>query len=157
MWLSCDLAGGAPRNWRLGVGGSFIILCPNKSCFVTVLEIMLPLFANRLQTVWKELCAAGLSTGPAGLCPQRLSQCIGRGFSLVLPAQTWALMLREAVCREGNLIGLGRLTGSLLAPQRRHPSRLSLTMASPLTVCSRNLNPELFVLLDLAISFLCFP
>lgn len=32
---------------------SFIILCPNKSCFVTILEIMLPLFAKRLQTVCK--------------------------------------------------------------------------------------------------------
>lgn len=67
MWLNFQLAErGSWELWGVGVGrgersrerkmgrekeNSFIILCPNKSCFVTVLQIMLPLFAKSLQTV----------------------------------------------------------------------------------------------------------
>ena len=45
--------GGRNREREMGreKENSFIILCPNKSCFVTVLQIMLPLFAKSLQTV----------------------------------------------------------------------------------------------------------
>lgn len=59
MCLNFELAGRG--TWGMGGGGrgerkrkrenSFIILCPNKSRFVTILEIMLPLFAKRLQSV----------------------------------------------------------------------------------------------------------
>lgn len=65
MWLDFGLA--ERGFWGLvgGQGGrkkkekkqrkrtSFIVLYPNKSCFVTILEIMLPLFAKSLQTVCK--------------------------------------------------------------------------------------------------------
>lgn len=117
MWLSSGPRGGAPGN--LGGGGrkrrenSFIILCIHKSCLVTVLERMLPLFAKGLQTGSEEWGAGALGREGCSAVPLAWAPWV-----LIAPGlEVWAqLRGGEELCRCGS-----------------SPSR-----PGPRPVCSRN-------------------
>lgn len=78
MWLSWDIREGLLGTWGWGQKkrreNSFMILCTHKSCCVTVLERMLPLFANGAS---KSECRVGRQEPWAG---QAALQCPWHGL-----------------------------------------------------------------------------
>lgn len=98
------------------------ILGPSKSCFVTILQLELPLSGKRLQTVCESelqesgktrllYCVYGARVLPEGLCGDPRGFLLWKWNLLLIDINSThemlAMTLREAVEREGNLILLG--------------------------------------------------